>query len=392
MLHRRKNVLWLVSLFAAFSSYGATWLTIRLARSHRFGGDELSGVQKFHTQWVPRLGGVPIFIAIYSCLLLAAWRTNQYVGLTEGLLICMLPAFGIGLLEDITRRAGIKSRLIMTMVAAALGWWLIGAGIHHLDLPWIDDLLIGSSLFALFVTMVAAAGIAHAINIIDGYNGLSGFYAIIVLASLALIAFDVGDNFVVSVALISAATVAGFLIWNFPYGRIFMGDSGAYLLGFLMAELSMLLVTRNPSVSPWAPLLLMVYPVWETLFSMYRRSMKGLAHIGQPDALHLHQLIYRRLIKRYGASRDVHHRLMRNSLTSLYLWALAIMCAVPAVIFAKDPLPLKLFVLLFVVTYVTLYKRLVRFRAPRFMIVPHRPQVTAKSAARVTAEVETSDG
>lgn len=362
-------MLLLLSLFTIFTSCWAAWLTIRLAHLHRFGGDELNGVQKFHTYWVPRLGGVPIFIAIYSSLLLAAWATNEYVDLTVGLLVCVLPAFGIGLLEDITRKAGVKTRLMMTMVAAALGWWLIGAGLHRLDIPIVDELLLSSTLFALIVTMIAAAGIAHATNIIDGYNGLSGFYVIVVLVSLAVMGAQVGDDLIVRLGLISASAVFGFLIWNFPFGRIFMGDSGAYLLGFLMAVLSMLLVSRNPSISPWAPLLLLIYPVWETLYSMYRRSGQGLAHITSPDALHLHQLIYRRLIKRYGASRDPHHRLMRNSFTSLYLWVLALMCAVPAVIFADKTPVLMLFCLVFAMSYVVLYRRLISFRAPRFMVV-----------------------
>lgn len=368
-------MLWILSLFAALTSGWAALQTIRLARLHRFGADEQAGVQKFHTHWVPRLGGVSIFIAIYSTLLLAAWTINQHVEMIEGLLLSMLPAFGIGLVEDLTRQAGIKVRLMMTMVAAAMGWWLIGAGIHHLSLPGVDALLLASPMFALLVTMVAAAGIAHATNIIDGYNGLSSFYSIVVLLSLALMADSVGDEILVRVAVISAASVVGFLIWNFPYGRIFMGDGGAYLLGFLMAEISMLLVSRNPGISPWAPLLLLVYPVWETLFSMYRRGTRGLAHIGQPDALHLHQLIYRRLIRRYGTSRDPHHRLMRNSFTSLYLWVLALMCAVPAVTFSGNTRVLMLFSVLFALTYVALYWRLVHFRAPRLLIARRLSQL-----------------
>ena len=378
-------MLWAISLFAALTSFWAGWLTIRLAHLHRFGGDDLVGVQKFHTNWVPRLGGVPIFVAIYTSFLLVAWITNQYIDLTVRLLICVIPAFGIGLLEDITRKAGIRTRLIMTMTAAALGWWLLGAGLQRLSLPWVDSLLLSSSVFALIATMVAAAGIAHATNIIDGYNGLSGFYIIVVLASLALIAANVGDDLIMRLSLLSAAAVVGFLFWNFPFGRIFMGDAGAYLLGFLVAELSMMLVQRNPSVSPWAPLLLLVYPVWETLFSMYRRSTQGLANIGLPDALHMHQLIYRRLIKLYGLSRDPYHRLMRNSITSLYLWMLAIMCAVPAVLFHKNTGVLMMFSVLFAVSYVVLYRRLVRFRAPRFLIV-------GGAGAKLPEAIESVDG
>ncbi|MGH8539419.1 MAG: MraY family glycosyltransferase [Stenotrophobium sp.] len=368
---------WCLVIFSALTSLWTGALTIRVARRFKYGVDESSGVQKFHSHWVPRLGGVPIFTAIFSSLLLAAWLTNQHLTLKVELIVCMLPAFGIGLIEDVTRKAGVLSRLLMAMVSAGLGWWLLGAGLHHLDLPFVDPLLAAFPVFALALTLVAAAGVAHAVNIIDGYNGLSGFFIVVVLISLALIADSVGDAFILRVSLLSVAAVAGFLVWNFPFGRIFMGDAGAYMLGFLVAELSMLLVTHHPQVSPWCPLLLMIYPVWETLFSMYRRSARGFSRMGQPDARHLHQLIYRRLMKRYGSSRDPHHRLMRNSFTSMYLWALATMCAVPAVLFYKNTGVLMLFTLLFVLSYLLLYRKLISFRAPRFMVVRSKLKLRA---------------
>jgi len=365
-------MIWGFSLFAVLTSFWAGWLTIRMAHQLKFGGDESNGVQKFHDHWVPRLGGIPIFIALFSSLLLLAWINRGGEQTYTYLITCTLPAFAIGLLEDVTRRAGVLPRLLMTMVAAAMGWWLLGAGLHRLDIPGVDTLLALSPLFALLLTMVAAGGVAHAINIIDGYNGLSGFFVVVVLVSLALVAGQVGDTVVAPIALLSAASVLGFLVWNFPFGRIFMGDAGAYLLGFLIAELSMMLVVRNPEVSPWCPLLLVIYPVWETLFSMSRRAMNSLSQMGQPDALHLHQLIYRRLMKRYGSSKDPQHRLMRNSYTSLYLWALAVMCAVPAVLFWNRTGILMLFSALFAASYVVFYRRLVRFRAPRFLVSRQR--------------------
>lgn len=372
-------MIWGFSLFATLTSFWAGWLTIRIAHQLKFGGDESQGVQKFHDHWVPRLGGIPIFIAIFASLLMSSWISAGDEQTYSYFITCVLPAFGIGLLEDVTRRAGVLPRLLMTMVAAGLGWWLLHAGLHRLGIPLVDDLLAASPLFALILTLVAAGGVAHAVNIIDGYNGLSGFFVIVVLVSLALVAGQVGDALVARIALLTAASVLGFLIWNFPFGRIFMGDAGAYLLGFMIAELSMMLVVRNPQVSPWCPLLLVIYPVWETLFSMSRRAMQSLANMGQPDALHLHQLIYRRLVKRYGSSKDPHHRLMRNSFTSLYLWALAVMCAVPAVLLWDRTNLLMLFALLFVISYVALYRRLISFRAPRFMVLRQSRKTTIRT-------------
>jgi UDP-GlcNAc:undecaprenyl-phosphate GlcNAc-1-phosphate transferase len=361
-------------LCALFTSLWICGLTIRAARVLKFGVDESTGVQKSHSHWVPRLGGVPIFVAFLAGILLLAWQSGLYVRETAFVIICLLPAFGIGLVEDVTRRAGILVRLAFTMVAAALGWWLLGAGLFRLDLPVVDQWLAGSATFAFIMTLVAAAGLAHAVNIIDGCNGLSSFVSGVVLASLGCVGMMVGDELVARIAFLAVAALAGFFAWNFPFGRIFLGDAGAYMIGFLIAELSMLLVARNPEVSAWFPMLLMIYPVWETLFSMGRRARYGLRQMGLPDALHLHQLILRRLVRLFSGSWNPTHRILRNSIASTYLWLLAVLCAVPAILFHKNSQVLFAACVLFVMLYLWLYRSLVNFRAPSFMLLTREPR------------------
>lgn len=376
-------------VLGSLTSFWFTWLTILLARHHQIGSDEASGVQKFHDHWVPRLGGVPVFAAFVTTILLAAWLSNSEIDRSVRLLVCTLPAFGIGLLEDVTRKAGVSPRLLFTMIAAAIGWWLLDARLLRLDLPVVDGLLLAYPLAAFALTLFAAGGVAHAVNIIDGYNGLSGFVIAAAFAGMALVAWQVGDAFVLRVSVVAVIAVAGFLAWNFPYGRIFLGDSGAYFLGFLFAEMAILLVHRNPGVSAWCPMLLMIYPVWETVFSMIRRGSEGGLHrMGQPDALHLHQLVYRRLMKRYVGSPSPEHRILRNSLTSVYLWGLALMSIVPAVLFWNRPLILMLFAALFIVSYGVLYIGIVRFRVPRWLVAA--PLDSARTLRSAEADVDTA--
>ncbi|MFN3598497.1 MAG: glycosyl transferase family 4, partial [Aquificaceae bacterium] len=131
---------------------------------------------------------------------------------------------------------------------------------------------------------------------------------------------------------------------------IFLGDGGAYLVGFLIAEISVLLVKRNPEVSPWFPLLVVAYPVVESLFSIYRRKVLRGRSPGEPDKLHLHTLVYRRLSK-------IKDKTLRNSLTSPYLWALSLMGIVPALIFWKSTPMLVLMFFVFWLVYVYAYRR-----------------------------------
>ncbi len=97
--------------------------------------------------------------------------------------------------------------------------------------------------------------------------------AIISLLVIGYAAFKANDLVLASSCLIVIGAIGGFFIWNYPRGLIFLGDGGAYLIGYLIATLSILLVIRNPSVSPWFALLVNAYPIFETLFIIWRRKV-----------------------------------------------------------------------------------------------------------------------
>jgi UDP-N-acetylmuramyl pentapeptide phosphotransferase/UDP-N-acetylglucosamine-1-phosphate transferase len=160
----------------------------------------------------------------------------------------------------------------------------------------------------------------------------------------------------------------GFFVWNFPAGLIFLGDGGAYFLGFFVAEVSILLLVRNEAVSPIFPLLVCIYPVFETLFSIYRRRFIRAVPPSMPDGIHLHSLIYRRMLRwAVGDPRSVKALTRRNSMTSPYLWLLCMFSVVPAVLFWNNTPVLMACLLVFALTYVGLYWRIVRFKSPRWM-------------------------
>src|SRR5262249_38451521 len=127
---------------------------------------------------------------------------------------------------------------------------------------------------------------------------------------------------------------------------------------------------RNPQVSPMFPLLACIYPVFETLFSMYRRRVLQDRSPGVPDGIHLHSLIYRRVVRWAAGPREARSLTRRNSMTSPYLWLLCMCAVIPAVLAWDNTAVLASFILLFSMGYTTLYWRIVRFRAPRWMF-PH---------------------
>ncbi|MEN3810905.1 glycosyltransferase [Chromobacterium piscinae] len=359
----------LILLLSTILSLIVGMCLIRFAHLHeRFSADhDLNGIQKFHALPVPRIGGVSIAVGLVAGCGLLAWLLKDVRVLL--ILLVALPAFVAGLVEDLTKKVGPLARLLATFMAAVLGYFALGAGVQRLDIPGLDYLLSQFWLLSLLLTVIAVGGVAHAVNIIDGYNGLSGMVSIFIFLAMAYVALKVQDSMLMGVCFAMVGGIAGFLFWNFPRGLIFAGDGGAYLVGFMIAEVSVLLVSRHEQVSAWFPLLCVVYPVFETLFSIYRRKFLQGRRISYPDALHLHQLVYMRLVRWMVGSKDVDHKTMRNSLTSPYLWALSSMSVFPAMLFWNNTQVLMCFVVAFMLIYVHLYRMIIRFRTPHWMLL-----------------------
>ena len=348
----------------------ATLLILRSPMRHsRLSADhDLSGPQKFHARAVPRVGGAGVMVAIVAGAAIAQFLEPIAARSLWMLIACSLPAFAAGITEDLTKNMSPRRRLLATAVSAGLAIWLLEALITRTDVPGIDH-LIRSAPFAVALTVFVITGVANAVNIIDGFNGLASMCVLMMVLALAYVSFQVGDTFVFTASLVTAGAVLGFFVWNFPAGLIFLGDGGAYLLGFLLAELNILLIHRNPSVSPIFALLLCAYPIFETIFTIYRRKVVRGVATAEPDGIHLHTLIHRRLIRWTLAENHERRRLTRrNSMTSPYLWLLCLSSVIPSLLWWNSTPVLAGFLLLFVVSYVWLYARIVRFKTPKWLI------------------------
>ena len=364
----------MVSLVVAFMvSLFFSGVIIRLSRTGAmpWNDHDLQGVQKNHARAVPRVGGLAIALGLAALLAWVAFTQPGHAGEMALLFACGLPPLLTGLAEDATKQVGIRTRLLATATSGALAFFLLGAQLTSVNLPCLDWLM-GFTGFSLFFIMVAVAGVANAVNIIDDCNGLASVVVAISLLSLAYVGWQVGDSLIVSMAL-AVGALLGFLLWNWPRGLIFLGDGGAYFIGYLVAVLSFLLVARHRGVvTPWYPFLLFIYPGFENLFSIWRRKVVRGASPGLPDGLHLHQLVFRRLVRWAVGRKDAASLTLRNSLTAPYLWLLSSLAALPATLFWRYSFVLMGFVALFCALYIWLYMRLVRFRALRWLMIKSR--------------------
>lgn len=307
-----------LALLAAFvSSLVACALIVLTQRWHGSLSldHDVAGAQKFHTVPVPRIGGVALAVGLLAAALAQKLGSDAADGAQAlWLLAAGVPAFLAGLMEDFTKRVSVRTRLMATFASAALAIWLIDAQLNRLDTYLLDDLMLYAPVAMLF-TCFAVGGVANAVNIIDGFNGLAGSTCVLMFAGLAVLAHGAGDTPVFQLCLMGMGAFLGFLCLNFPFGKLFLGDGGAYLAGFWLAECAVLLLSRNPQVSTWAVLLCCIYPVWETIFSMWRKSVVRKTGMGRPDKLHFHMLVYRRGTRRILPGKAPHWQ--RHLLTSL---------------------------------------------------------------------------
>lgn len=358
-------LMWLGFVVSWLGAVLCLWLAGGWAK--RYG---VSKPQRFHTGEVSRLGGVGMLLGLTAAWGVAALDSGRNLRLDSAQvlpwLLMLLPAWLGGVAEDLTQRMSMRYRLCLTALSAVLACSLLNLTVARLDMAWLDAGLGLWPWASMALAFLAVCGLPHAFNIIDGYNGLAGTVALLVCLALAHVGLQVGDRELAAMVICLAGATLGFLVWNYPRGLIFAGDGGAYLWGLVIAVASLLLVQRNPLVSPWFPMLLLIYPVWETLFSIYRKLARGVSP-GVADALHFHQLIYRRLVRGVFHDDEARRMLMRNNRTSPYLWGFTLLTVVPAVLFWRNTGVLMAFCALFVVSYVAAYVAIIRFKVPAWL-------------------------
>jgi UDP-N-acetylmuramyl pentapeptide phosphotransferase/UDP-N-acetylglucosamine-1-phosphate transferase len=340
---------------------------------------DLGGVQKVHHTAVPRIGGFAVVSGILVAVLLF-WKvlpgvlTLSHIFAVLMLLLAAAPAIIAGITEDMTKTVSVRARLLATIGSALIASSILGATVTELDI-WGVDMLLNIPAVALIVTAIVVAGGANAVNIIDGFNGLAGSVIVIMSAALGAVAWHAGDDLVAVLGALGAGTALGFLLVNFPRGKLFLGDGGAYFLGFWVAETAVLLLSRKPSVNAWQMLAICAYPVIEVLFSIYRRRVIKKVSPGAPDALHLHMLVYRRIVRKF-IPVPTRFTWLRNATTASLIAPWIAAAAACGVLFGES-MPVAIFmVVVQVLLYLAVYARLVRgrwFRASR--VVPVNTQV-----------------
>lgn len=341
-------------LFLIFGGIGSLLTSILIISTKKwhinYTADQIIGIQKVHNNFTPRIGGLSIFIGVFIAYCFVPEEHKDILG---KLLFASLPAFLFGLLEDITKKVGVWERLLATIFSVIIAIYLTNYYLSNVNIIGIDFLL-KFFFISVFVTSLSVSGVANSFNIIDGLNGLTSLTAIFISITIALIALKVGDILIFTIVLVYCSVLLGFFIVNWPFGKIFLGDGGSYFIGFSLAYLSIMLIVRNPNIEALAILLIFLHPVFEVIFSIYRRLKKGKS-ISQPDKLHLHSLVYFNFTQKYFPNFKKN---FNNSASGLTVSLSVLVTNIIAILIFENKLLLIITIIIWIKMYILIYYKI----------------------------------
>jgi UDP-GlcNAc:undecaprenyl-phosphate/decaprenyl-phosphate GlcNAc-1-phosphate transferase len=266
-------------------------------------------IQKIHIDFIPRLGGLS-FISFFTLFFL-----EDIFQINENFIFFFVIFFIVllGFIEDISESLNSKLRAILSSLIIIIFIINTDFRITSVDINFIDHILSNKYFSIIFLFICIFISI-HSFNLIDGMNGLCSGYFLVCLIVLYLVFKNYSFVNYEIICLVLIGCVLGFFVLNFPLPKIFLGDSGSYFLGFVLAVLSVIATTQSTDISPWFFALLYVYPVTEFAFSILRRLFLKNSPF-QSDFNHLHSLIFTFLKnKKYFSNETIN-----NSLSTLII-------------------------------------------------------------------------
>lgn len=324
---------------------------------------DISSVQKHHQIPVPRIGGLAIFTAVVVTALLCANMGVTWVKYISGVTVALFFIFIAGISEDLTKNVGPIKRLLLMSFGGVIAVYAVSVLpiITHIGISLVDHDLPQYSFFCMIITILLVSGVTNSFNIIDGYNGLSATTGICILVAIVVLANKADCNEVYYAGLCLIGSILGFLIYNYPRAKVFLGDCGAYTIGFSIAVLAIYLSQyAAKQICPLTFLLIASYPIIEVLFSIYRRKFIKNVSALHPDKLHMHQLIYYRC--------SIQGAKFRNDMVMPRMLWFILPQIVYALFFYDDIIFISIGLVLSVVFYIYIYNRITRFKTPFILI------------------------
>lgn len=322
----------------------------RVHLRHSSRGPRELEVQTSHIGSTPRIGGVAIFLGCSYAWYNSDNFSSNHLGY---IILSGIPVLFLGLLDDLYFKISPIYRLLGAAISSIIAIVLLKTWLIRVDVFFVDQLFLISP-FAVLFTIFATTGVAHAFNLIDGLNGLSLGISLATSFFLTVIAWITSDALIVLLCMVFFLSSLGLFLLNFPWGKIFLGDGGAYFQGHCLSWIAILLLVRNPEITAWSILLIFFWPVVETVFSIYRRVYKRKS-ASTADREHFHQLVFDK-IRRFKFFKNSSN--FANSFSTFLILPLFIAPSFLALIFYNDIANATMAFFILLALYVFAYHRI----------------------------------
>lgn len=249
----------------------------------KIGAVDRPNYRKVHLKVMPRLGGLAIYLSFLLGVLIFQPSKEYHIPILVGSFIIV----GIGILDDIYNvRPRVK---LFAQIAAALVVVLWGGvQMSFINMPFGGQIDFG--FLSIPITVLWIVGVTNAINLIDGLDGLAAGVSSIALITLSIMAIIMGNTYVIAISSLVVVSTLGFLIFNFHPAKIFMGDTGALFLGYIISVLALLGFKNVTMISFVIPILILGVPLSDTFFAIIRRLVNK-KPLSAPDKSHLHHCL-----------------------------------------------------------------------------------------------------
>ena len=252
--------------------------------------------RKIHKVPMPRLGGLAIYLAFLLGYILYGEVSTQMLSILIGSFLLIL----VGIVDDI-KSVKARYKLIVQIIAASIV-------VLYGNLSFSEVSLLGynihfNAFFGSLCSIIFIVAITNAINLIDGLDGLAAGISSIYFLTISIIAFILNriGGLDVIISLIMLGSTLGFLFHNFPPAKIFLGDTGSLFLGFMISIIALLGYKVTTFTSLIVPIIILAIPIFDTIFAIFRRLLKG-QNIGVADKEHFHHQL---LKMKYSPTKSI---------------------------------------------------------------------------------------
>ena len=301
--------------------------------------------QSFHLSSVPRFGGfVIILLSFFYLFVFQKFSIFSYSVFLLGLLYFLL-----GFFSDIKINIKPEIRLLFMFFIGFVIIYFLNIKVSYVQLEFLDNLIKSNKIFSSLFVCLCLVFVINGCNLIDGFNGLLIGHYLIILSILYLIIYKISNiDYLVNFIFLSILIGLSFLIFNFPFAKIFLGDGGSYFLGTILSLVIIEINKLHSDISPFFFACLLFYIFFEVLFSFFRKILIKKSPLN-PDRQHLHMLFFKFI------NQKISNLQRSNYLTSLLINFLYFLIISPAILFYNSGFFCKIYFIILILFYITAY-------------------------------------